>query len=751
MEDIEKGILIFEDAMRLAADDSKYTFGDPAGISSNLGNMYLCRFEHTGNIQDIHRAISHHQSAVESTPSGRADLPTWLNNLGSSYLRQFQCTGNLQDVHHAISHLQSAVESTPSSHADHPRWLNNLGTSYLCRFEHTGNPQDIDHAITHHQKAIESTFLNQTDLPGLFNSLGTSYVRRSKHTGSLQDIDHAISHYQSAIKSTPSGSHALFPGLFNNLGTAYLCRFEYTSDLLDVNHAISYHQSAVESTPSSHAQISKRFHNLGNSYLRRFGCTSDLQDIDHAISYHQKAVENTLSSQADLPGLLNSLGSSYLYRFVSTGNLQDINHSISHHQNALKSTPPDHVLLPVLFNNLGNSYSHHFKCTRNLQDIDYAISHHQNAVDSTPSGHADLPAWLNNLGNSYLYRFKHNNDIQDHEEFRHLLTAKQSDFPDWFKNNEILSTQDMDICDVQKAIASYRQAAQANGVPSVRMAAARQTVRHSSVFDEPQCLADFSLAVTLLTEVAGIEQTIHRRHANLGDSYDLVKFAVATALRFDKPDLALEWLEQGRCLVWNQLNQLRTPIDDLRARSVPLADRFTEVASSLEFYGTRSSSSKLTSHATIADEIHFHDQTRNHTLLAAEYKQLLEEIRALPNFHNFLKPPNATNLLSSLPPGSVVVIFNIYETRCDALALIAGIEEVLPIPLEKFGFNEAKQLQRRLQSVLLEQREAEDGDRATFRLPLNAPLSISVILEELWCKVVQPILTALGYSVSSAD
>jgi hypothetical protein len=139
--------------------------------------------------------------------------------------------------------------------------------------------------------------------------------------------------------------------------------------------------------------------------------------------------------------------------------------------------------------------------------------------------------------------------------------------------------------------------------------------------------------------------------------------------------------------------------------------------------------------------------------VAAEYKQLLEEIRALPDFHNFLQPLNATNLLSSLPPDSIVVIFNIYETRCDALALIAGIDEVLPVPLEKFGLNEAEQLQRRLQSVLLqpEQRQAEDGDRATFRLSLNAPLSISVILEELWCKVVQPVLTALGYSVSSAD
>jgi hypothetical protein len=259
-------------------------------------------------------------------------------------------------------------------------------------------------------------------------------------------------------------------------------------------------------------------------------------------------------------------------------------------------------------------------------------------------------------------------------------------------------------------------------------------------------LIDFSLAISLLSEVAGLEQTIHRRYANLHGHSGFVGSAVATALHHDKADLALEWLEQGRCLVWNQLNQLRTPIGHLCKRNPLLADRFIKVASALESYGARSALF-TPSHATFSEDIRLQDDTRNHTTHAAEYKQLLKEIRGLPDFHNFLQPPNTTSLLSSLPSDGPVVIFNIYKTRCDALALISGVDEPLHIPLKNFSLVQAESLQERLRSDLLNQLEAEDKDRATYRISHNSPFSISLILEELWRKVVQPVLEALGYSV----
>jgi tetratricopeptide (TPR) repeat protein len=388
-------------------------------------------------------------------------------------------------------------------------------------------------------------------------------------------------------------------------------------------------------------------------------------------------VESTSYDHLDYPAWLNNLGISHFYRFEDTGNLQDIDYAISNHQKAVASTPSGHADLSSRLNNLGTSYLCRFEHTGNLQDIDHAISYQQKAVDSTPSGHAHLASRLNNLGNSYLAHFQ--------------LTQCASD--------------------IHKSIASYHQSAQANGIPSTRLKAARNAALQSSIHDKSNCLSDFALAISLLSEVAGLEQTIHCRHANLHGHSGLVQSAVALALHHNRPDLALVWLEQGRCLVWNQLNQLRTPMDNLHIRSSSLADRFVKIASALESCGNRSSSI-ISPYSTLTEHIHVQDLTRNHTILAAEYKQLLEEIRGLPDFHDFLQPSNATELLSSLPSNGPVIIFNVEKSQCDALVLISGIDKPLHIPLENFSLVEAETLWLRLQSTFLKQREVENEDRA---------------------------------------
>ncbi|KAF8970564.1 CHAT domain-containing protein [Flammula alnicola] len=128
---------------------------------------------------------------------------------------------------------------------------------------------------------------------------------------------------------------------------------------------------------------------------------------------------------------------------------------------------------------------------------------------------------------------------------------------------------------------------------------------------------------------------------------------------------------------------------------------------------------------------------------------------------DFLQPPNATSLLSSLPPDGPVITFNIHNARCDALAVIAGIDEPLHIPLENFSLVQAERLQKTLQCKLLKRRgvetlqlefglleqwKVEEDHRPGVRHFIRNLPSMSFVLKELWCKVVQPILEVLGYS-----
>ena len=219
----------------------------------NLGNALLTQFEHGGQRVCLEVAILLHRCAVESTSSGHAGLPSFLNNLGNSYLFHSKHTGDLQDINCAIFHHQNAVKSTPSSHSDLPRFFNSLGRSYLARYKHTGDLQDIDSAIFYHLNTVASTPSNHADRPSFFNSLGNSYLSRFKCSSDLRDINYAISYHQNAVKSTPSG-HADLPSFFNSLRNSYSCRHIW-SPLTFLSHHATGRYGSAHRRPESHGHF----------------------------------------------------------------------------------------------------------------------------------------------------------------------------------------------------------------------------------------------------------------------------------------------------------------------------------------------------------------------------------------------------------------------------------------------------------------------------------------------------------------
>ena len=249
----------------------KYSHDYPISLS-NLASTLLIRFKYGSHSDDLSQAISLFNEVLELWPVSHHLRSMSLCNLGNALLTQFEHGGQRVCLEVAILVAillhRCAVESTSSGHAGLPSFLNNLGNSYLFHSKHTGDLQDINCAIFHHQNAIKFTPSSHSDLPRFFNSLGRSYLARYKHTGDLQDIDSAIFYHLNTVASTPS-NHADRPSFFNSLGNSYLSRFKCSSDLRDINYAISYHQNAVKSTPSGHADLPSFFNSLRNSYSCR--------------------------------------------------------------------------------------------------------------------------------------------------------------------------------------------------------------------------------------------------------------------------------------------------------------------------------------------------------------------------------------------------------------------------------------------------------------------------------------------------
>ncbi|KAF6765337.1 CHAT domain-containing protein [Ephemerocybe angulata] len=743
LSDIADAIAAHQKAVELTPQGH----ADLPGQLNNLGNSFSCRFERTGELSDVADAIEVQQKSVELTPLDHADLPGRLNNLGNSFTRRFERTGELSDIADAITVQQKGVELTPQGHADLPGRLNNLGVSFTRRFERTDELSDIANAISVHQKAVELSPQGDANFPGRLNNLGWSFACRFGRTGGLSDIAEAISVQRKAMELTPQG-HPNVPGYLNNLGNSFTRRFERTGELSDIADAITVQQKGVELTPQGHADLPRRLSNLGLSFTRRFERTGGLSDIAEAISVQRKAVDLTPQGHADLPGRFSKLGLSFTCRFERTGGLSDIAEAISVQRKAMELTPQGHPNVPGYLNNLGGSLTCRFARTGELSDIAEAIAVRQEAVELTPQGHANLPVQLNNLGGSFTCRFERTGELSDianaigvRQKAVELTPQGHAHLPAYLTNlgsscyRRYSSSGKLEH--LEEAISFFKTASISSvGSLRVRLEAAQHWAGKSIQYDpsSPGIIAAFDKVLSLVAVIAGLEKTVQGRYTQLEETSGLALEAAAVACALERPDKALEWLEQGRCLVWNPLNNLRTPLDDLRMKDEILAQEIANVSQKLESAG----SSRVQSHVdmSLSEKMSLEVEARAHSDLAKEWDDLLRRARAIRGFECFLMPSPSSAIMLHLPESGPIIVINVNKSRCDALALLAGLDEPLHIPLPNFSIDKATKY-----------RKIFDDQLRARKLRAREDLSVYRALRGLWEEVVKPVLDALGFSV----
>ncbi|KAF6745766.1 CHAT domain-containing protein [Ephemerocybe angulata] len=725
---------------------------------------------------DINEAASALQRLVDLTPTSDAYLPNRLSNLGLALTGRFERTGDLSDISNAISQLQKAIMLTPEGHSELPGYLTNIGSAFTSRFERTGDLSDNTQAISAQRKAVDATPQGHDDLPTLLSNLCISLHQRFQRDRELSDNTEAVSMQKRAVELAGVG-HPNLAAYLCNLGNMFMSRFEWTGELSDISEAVVAQQKAIALIPDGHGAIPILLRNLGNSFSRRFERTGDVSDITEAISAQRRAVDLTPQGDVELPGRLDSLSGALSRRFERTGELSDISEAISAQQKAIALAPQDHAYLPSLLTNLGVCLNHRFERTGNLSDITEAISAQQRGVDIAPPGHANLPSWLNNLGVSLYRRSKATGDMSDIDDAISTqqraadvasLSGGHAAIPSILvslgTSIEVRFERTGDVNDLNECISHYKAASISSlGSPQIRLGAAKDWAHSLTRYSpqSPEIITAFDIALSLVALIAGLEQTVRGRYTQLQGSSGLALEAAAAACTLGRVDKALEWLEQGRCLVWSQINNLRTPLDDLRLHDQDLAQRIADVSKRLENAGSSRAQSNISMSTT--EKISLEDEGRAHLDLAKEWEGLLGTVRATPGFESFLRPPPCAFLMQHLPESGVIVVINVDKRRCDAIALRAGWDEPLHIPLPNFSTEKAIQyrvdLTSRLRARNLRVREAGEstlrdievsdsevaprGIWSAFAEKRGEDPLVHRVLRGLWEEVIKPILEAL--------
>ncbi|KAK6974138.1 CHAT domain-containing protein [Favolaschia claudopus] len=698
--DVNQAIKYYQAAVDLTPDGH---MNKPPHLS-NLGVALLNRFEQLGDVTDLNHSITCQQAAVDLVPDDNRDKPAQLTNLGSALTMRFRQLGDVADLNQAITHHQSSVDLAPDGHKDKSAQLNNLAIALRNRFGQLGDLADLNQAITHHKSGIDLAPDGHKDKPAQLSNLAFALCDRFEQLGDLADLDHAITYFQTAVGLSPEG-HVDKPGWLSNLGYALCNRFEQLGDLADLSHSIACQQAANNLTPEGHVNKAGGLSNLSTALSNRFKRLGDLADLSHSITCQQAAVDLTPDGHTDKPGRLSDLGNVFLFRFEQLGDLADLSHSITCQQAAVDLTPDGHMKKAIWLSNLGTALSNRFKRLGDLADLNQATTYFQAAVDLTPDDHPNKPRHLNNLGHSFLLRNDLSTMTEDCEKILH--------------------------CNILAACSP-------SGPARVRFNAAGIWAEYAHKHRPASVLVAYTTAISLLPELAWLGLSISDRHYRLLHAGLVVRDAAATVIAAGDAQKAVEWLEQGRSIVWGQILGLRTPVDELKQAHPKLAEQFISLSKTLETTGITTSSTikYTTSQPTNIDSENFHG-------IALQRSKLVDQIRQQTGFEQFLLPKSISHLSCAAESGPVVIL-NISKYGCDGLVLLPDLEgEVIHVPLKDFTLAKAQFLADLLASTVGRSGRSERL-KGCHEANLPSTELIALILSELWTNLVKPILNAMA-------
>ncbi|KIJ37924.1 hypothetical protein M422DRAFT_177269, partial [Sphaerobolus stellatus SS14] len=379
-------------------------------------------------------------------------------------------------------------------------------------------------------------------------------------------------------------------------------------------------------------------------------------------------------------------------------------------QQSVELTSEGHADMPSLLSNLASSFHSRFKHLGNCSDIDEAIAHQQQAVHLIPDSHSKKTILLQNLGNTLYNCFQALDQLDD----------------------------------MQSAIIVLAHAAWNDvGPPKVRYQCAKLwgelvTVSETATsFQNP--LEAWKILVDLIPQYAWFGHQIPQRYVELLKIGQDINSAVASAISVGNLQLALEWLESGRNIVWRHILQLRTPIQELHDKHPEIADRLKTVSLSLENSGIASNTPHSKGMSLDHTPRDLEWEAQNCHTMAKTYKTLIDEIHQLPGFADFLKPKKL-HQFTHAAKNDLIVVINVHASRCDALILHSQdpSSPLLHVHLPDFSSGKAATLHSQLTSALGNHIVHSEQKLVQPHRDSNSASHLEKILRDLWTLVVQP-------------
>ncbi|KAH7917588.1 hypothetical protein BV22DRAFT_1026087, partial [Leucogyrophana mollusca] len=421
--------------------------------------------------------------------------------------------------------------------------------------------------------------------------------------------------------------------------------------------------------------------------------------------------------------------------FKESHQREKLEQAIDHYRVSLRLCPPGHPLHSTSLNNLARG---------DKADLDEAIELNRAALALRPPGHPNHSTSLNNLADTLYTRFKQRGDIADVDEAIELHRAALALHPPGHPlhstslNNLALTLSTRshrfdDRADLALAFQYHELASTGAHCGSWDQVNYSLTwIRDAESFHHVSALNAYRVSLANLDRHTISRLSIVSRHELLKTiSSSLAADAASCALRRNEPSTTVELLEQGRGVIWTQMANLHTPLQQLsnaNAQGKSLATDLQRISLELD---------RLSGRLRDDEESGSRDeQARRHRRLAEEWDSVVCKVREVEGFSRFLLPPLYSDLQQAAIEGPVIVI-NASQYSCDAVIILRD-GPPHHVSLSNITLEDVTQLDSELVRVLKSHSNSsvlgDENGRRNELIPL---------LRSLWRLVVHPIVHAL--------
>ncbi|MFJ8443536.1 CHAT domain-containing protein [Kitasatospora griseola] len=749
----------------VVATDQECTAADRVLHRTMLGAAVLGLAEHGGMEELVAGAVGPLEQALELVPADdprRPHLAALSADVFSSVAWMRSDIAGLERASHLLAEALSAPDP---DHADRAEFLTALGRNLRLRYHLTGDLAHLERAVERLREAVALTG-PEPDTTAL-RELATCLASLHGYRPDPRLRTEATEYCRAALDRLPEDDPER-ASIQADLGYLEWSAATESGEAEQLDGALGTLRAAVDIAPDGHDNRGLALTNLGVALLDRAGRTGDRAWELQAVAVFRAALEHTGPSSAQRPVVLNNLAMALFDLSVTTGESALREQAFALLQEAAERRPGMSLARERAALNLAGLRFAQARAAADLPAAAEAFRRFDLLLGELASPHPLRPLALARLADAALGLADLLPERAARTALRRAAAAAREALADDAVNTAPVSAQarralaraqvrrakNGERVDLAEAIRLIRRTAEDRTFPPhTRLQAARMWGSIAADAGLPaEALNGFKHAVALLPGVAPRHMARLDQEDRLASSWGVASEAATLAILAGDSVGALTLLEQGRCVLLAQGLEYQGDLSRLRELDPARAAEFDAIRDRLSrehpLASAEASDTFFAQGAAAADAAALRDAEERQAV-SRRWDQLLDEIRALPDLEDFLRPPTIDQLLSVAERGPVVVV-NTSDYGSHALILVAPDGGPPRIEVVELPHLSPRYITVALAPFTEESIDVAYGDAGVARATQMMEAQRAT-LEWLWDAVVAPVLARLGVRGTPLD